>query len=60
MRVCACVHTCSCTELERWVLSAAPAEGRPANSYADSPEFTGSNAVLEEMTKRLTLTDDEV
>lgn len=29
-------------------------------SYADTPEFTGMNAVMEEVAKRLTLSDDEV
>jgi hypothetical protein len=27
-------------------------------SYADSPEFTGSNAMVEEVTRRLTLGED--
>jgi hypothetical protein len=49
------------SELESWVLSASPGSVRLGQGcYADSPEFTGSSAVMEEVASRLTLSADEV
>lgn len=48
-------------ELESWVLSASPSSVRLGQGcYADSPEFTGGNAVMEEVASRLTISSDEV
>ncbi len=49
-------------ELAKWVLSppSGASAGGGAAAYADSSDFTGSNAVIEEMAKRLVLSDDEV
>jgi hypothetical protein len=49
------------SEFESWVLSASPSSVRLGQGcYADSPEFTGSSAVMEEVASRLTLSADEV
>ncbi len=38
--------------------SSSASSSTVAMSYADSPEFTGSNAMVEEVTRRLTLGED--
>lgn len=46
------------TALEGWVLSAQPSMAR-LNTYADTAEFAGAVAVLEEVQKRLQVSDEE-